>query len=240
LQKLYIIYAIIFIVNTLNSYKTENNVNYNIDTYEKSYVQYPVLSGLENQDEINELISNEVDNIINYYRTYDLSGENGEYRKERVISYKITNRDDEMLAVCFKGYVVLVDDNVPNRPQAIFNSFSIDLKTASIIELNKIINVEDDSFVDYFIENANKQLNTRFPGEDVTINHVFSNEQIKNLLKNADVRREISDNSEKFYAADSLSYISGEYLVIRFSVLYVLGQIWDFYIPLDETVQWQY
>jgi hypothetical protein len=182
-----------------------------ISTGERGNIRYPVFSSdNHNQDEVNALISQEVDRII---AAYSLCGASA----ESAVGYKIAHHDDSLLSVRFDGIICHSGAAYPVR---VFGSISIDLTTAEILELNRIVDVESDAFFDYFVENANNQLNETALEDIYT---VYTSEKIRELLKNADIRGD---------SLDSLSYISGENLVIRFRVIHALGDFLDFTLLL--------
>jgi len=218
MKNLSIICIILLFLTTTSCY-VHDNKNYEISANEKCYVQYPVLNNIENQDTINNIILQEVNDIIKKYSLSNLNEENA-------VSYEIKHKDNETISIRFDG--VIYHRGLP-YPRRVFSSVSIDLETASILELNQIIDIENDDFFEYFTENANKQLKTMFAEKEISINDVFSDEKIKELLKNADVR----DST-----LDSLSYISDDYYVIRFRVIHALGDFWDFVFPLSDLSSW--
>jgi hypothetical protein len=193
-----------------------------ISTHEKHNVQYPVFGNVENQGEVNRLIIQEVNSIIGEYSLYNDNPEN-------LVTYTIMHNDSTAITVRFDGLVFHAD--LP-YPQRVFRSFSVDLTTSTIIELNQIIEIE--RFAEHFIASANEQLKAMFPDSRLALSDVFSDGEIEVLLENADVRREVvTVNGETYTTIESLSYITEDYLVIRLSVSHVLGDFWDFFFELS-------
>lgn len=172
-------------------------------------VGYPILS--VHPTEINDLILQEVNRIISEYTPISA---------ESKISFEVIRKDDRVITVRFDG--IVVNENAA-YPRHVFASLSIDVKSRKILCLTDFVDVDYHDFLQRFIKKADDKLIE----SGLSLNDIFSENQIKTLLEQADVRTDMA-------IPESLSYVSNDSLVIRLRVPHVLGDFLDVDIPLSE------
>lgn len=170
-------------------------------------ISYPTISGLSDsskQQKINNLLKTEA-----FTEFTDYSQDQGINIEDLTltIEYEISLQNNNLLSVCYKGYVYLKG---AAYPRSLFTTINIDINEGKRIKLGDLVNIDDD-LVQKVKEGLYSYID-KDPDWAVVYRQELNNDLLDELV-----------NADYELGADCNSYITNEYLVLSFLTQHVAG-----------------
>lgn len=208
MKRIIVIVLCLFIVGCNNAnFVSSENISY--DHISKSYtptseiyVKYPRFIG-EKFDLINEIIEKDIISFIQDYYDDIYEGLTLD------VNYEVSYQEKNIISIVYTGI-----GNVESaaHPINIFKSININIPQNKKIYLNNLYNI-DDNFVELFKEEFNKQVSFE---KSIILNN-YSDNDLKELLKNTDLKHSVMSylKNEKVGLSLEVPHAIGDYIIIE-------------------------